>query len=191
MLLLEAARRLLAEKGTTEVTVRELASAAGVSRRVLYEHFGDRDGLLVASVVDLMQRELSPLFSIGTAQSPSLLMIGEPLIEHRDFYRAVLTGSIAYQTAQTVSQLVRGHAVERARALFGELDEPTAQDIARYFTGATAVAITEWIVDDEATISPHTLADRFNRIEAVLANQPPTPKTLDPPGPRAPAQSAT
>jgi AcrR family transcriptional regulator len=171
ILLMDAARRLLAERGSTEVTVQELANAAGVSRRVLYEHFGDRDGLLVASVVDLIQRELSPHFSGATAKGPSLLTIGEHLVEHRDFYRAVLTGSVAYQTAQTVSDLARAHAVEKARALFGELDEATAQDVARYFNGATAVAITEWIVEDEETISPRALADRLERIEAVLTGR--------------------
>jgi AcrR family transcriptional regulator len=46
--ILEAAWELVTERGTVDVTVGEIAAAAGVSRQLVYVHFGDRAGLLTA-----------------------------------------------------------------------------------------------------------------------------------------------
>lgn len=47
--ILEAAWALVGERGTTnEVTVAEIAAAAGVSRQLVYFHFENRAGLLIA-----------------------------------------------------------------------------------------------------------------------------------------------
>ncbi len=47
-LLLDAAERLLAEGGSDALRMDALARAGGVTRPVVYDHFGDRDGLVVA-----------------------------------------------------------------------------------------------------------------------------------------------
>ncbi len=46
--ILEAAWTLVTERETVDVTVGEIAAAAGVSRQLVYFHFGDRAGLLTA-----------------------------------------------------------------------------------------------------------------------------------------------
>ena len=46
--ILETAWELVAERGTVDVTVGDIAAAAGVSRQLVYFHFGDRAGLLTA-----------------------------------------------------------------------------------------------------------------------------------------------
>ncbi|WP_063001657.1 TetR family transcriptional regulator [Nocardia mikamii] len=60
--LLDAAVRLVSERGTTSVTVTELADAAGVSRQVVYLQFGDRDSALPAAAMDMAEREVFPCF---------------------------------------------------------------------------------------------------------------------------------
>jgi len=55
--LLDVGRRLFAEKGFEAVSVEEIAAKAGVSKPVVYEHFGGKEGLY-AVVVD---REMSYL----------------------------------------------------------------------------------------------------------------------------------
>ncbi len=49
--LLSVGRKLFAEKGFETVTVEEIAAKAGVSKPVVYEHFGGKEGLY-AVVVD-------------------------------------------------------------------------------------------------------------------------------------------
>ena len=49
--LIGIARKLFAEKGYESVSVEEIASSAGVSKPVIYEHFGGKDGVY-AVIVD-------------------------------------------------------------------------------------------------------------------------------------------
>lgn len=53
--LLDAAQKLLADKGIRATTVSEVAEAAGVSRAWLYRHFPDKSALLGAAIVRLNQ----------------------------------------------------------------------------------------------------------------------------------------
>src|SRR6202790_5121799 len=46
-LLLESARRLMAERGADAVTMDEIAAAAGVGKGTLFRRFGSRAGLMI------------------------------------------------------------------------------------------------------------------------------------------------
>lgn len=54
---LDAARGFVEEHGVEQLSMRRLAVEAGVSVRTLYNHFGDKDGLLTA----LVQRSLDSM----------------------------------------------------------------------------------------------------------------------------------
>lgn len=55
--LISVARRLFADNGMAGTSVEEIAATAGVSKPVIYEHFGSKDGLY-AVVVDREVRHL-------------------------------------------------------------------------------------------------------------------------------------
>jgi AcrR family transcriptional regulator len=61
--LLDIGRRLFAERGFEGTSVEEIAATAGVSKPVVYEHFGGKEGLY-AVVVD---REIQTLLDAMTA----------------------------------------------------------------------------------------------------------------------------
>ena len=61
--LLDIGRRLFAERGFEGTSVEEIAAQAGVSKPVVYEHFGGKEGLY-AVVVD---REVERLLTTATA----------------------------------------------------------------------------------------------------------------------------
>jgi len=61
--LLDVGRSLFAEKGFEATSIEEIAARAGVSKPVVYEHFGGKEGLY-AVVVD---REMSDLLNRLTA----------------------------------------------------------------------------------------------------------------------------
>ena len=61
--LLDIGRRLFAERGFEGTSIEEIAAQAGVSKPVVYEHFGGKEGLY-AVVVD---REVERFLAMGTA----------------------------------------------------------------------------------------------------------------------------
>jgi AcrR family transcriptional regulator len=61
--LLEIGRRLFAERGFEGTSIEEIAAQAGVSKPVVYEHFGGKEGLY-AVVVD---REVERLLTMVTS----------------------------------------------------------------------------------------------------------------------------
>ena len=60
--LLDVGRRLFAERGFEGTSIEEIAAQAGVSKPVVYEHFGGKEGLY-AVVVD---REVERLLGMAT-----------------------------------------------------------------------------------------------------------------------------
>ncbi len=61
--LLDVSRRLFAERGLDGTSIEEIAARAGVSKPVVYEHFGGKEGLY-AVVVD---REVDRFLGMATA----------------------------------------------------------------------------------------------------------------------------
>ena len=88
--LLDIGRSLFAEKGFDATSVEEIAQRAGVSKPVVYEHFGGKEGLY-AVVVD---REMSALLESITGA----LTIGH--IGLHDLILVPLSASVAHQLVE-------------------------------------------------------------------------------------------
>src|SRR5438067_9990956 len=161
--LLSAAVRLVTEQETTDVAVTELAEAADVSRRVLYQHFGDRDALLVAAAAELVQRELLPQLPQDLEARATTLVLARHFAEHHQFYRVLLTGSCAYAATRTICGLFRPHNAASARLLFGELDDQEADEIAEFLTGGMAMALAEWLIGGAPPLDPDEFTGRLLR----------------------------
>src|SRR5690606_26575865 len=86
--LLEATVDLVTEHGTAAVPLSEIAETADVSRQLVYQHFGDRDTLLLEAAVELLESELLPrLEGVGGTRERALL-VARHFASHRGFYRA-------------------------------------------------------------------------------------------------------
>jgi len=83
--LLDIGRRLFAERGFEGTSIEEVAAQAGVSKPVVYEHFGGKEGLY-AVVVD---REVSQLLSMTTG----LLLEGD---NTREKFLAAMVALLRY-----------------------------------------------------------------------------------------------
>ena len=63
-LLLEAARRLVAQRGADAVTMDDVAAAAGVGKGTLFRRFGSRSGLMLV-LLDEDEQALQQAFLFG------------------------------------------------------------------------------------------------------------------------------
>ena len=70
--LLDVAWRLVREKGTDALTLPRMAAEAGVTKPVIYDHFGTRNGLLTALYQDFDLRQTAVIDAAIEASAPTL-----------------------------------------------------------------------------------------------------------------------
>lgn len=70
--LLDVSWRLVSEEGTDALTLPRLAEAAGVAKPVVYDHFGTRNGLLIALYSDFDRRQTQIIDAALAARAPTL-----------------------------------------------------------------------------------------------------------------------
>jgi AcrR family transcriptional regulator len=109
--LLEIGRRLFAERGFEGTSIEEIAAQAGVSKPVVYEHFGGKEGLY-AVVVD---REVERLLETVTT-----LLDGE---HNEEKFKAAATGFLRYieENADGFRILVRDSSPASGNGTYGTL----------------------------------------------------------------------
>jgi AcrR family transcriptional regulator len=72
--LLDVGRSLFAERGFDGTSVEEIAARAGVSKPVVYEHFGGKEGLYAVVVDREVSRMLDMVTTALTGDDPRLLL---------------------------------------------------------------------------------------------------------------------
>ncbi|GHD85089.1 hypothetical protein GCM10007061_05580 [Kocuria marina] len=91
----EAAVELVARRGS-QVGMTEIAQAAGVSRKAVYENFGSRDQVLLGATQSLLARLPLDPSALQNREASPLDLVLPPLVahlgEHQEFYRAMLCG---------------------------------------------------------------------------------------------------
>jgi AcrR family transcriptional regulator len=134
-LLLEAARRLIAERGADAVTMDEIADAAGVGKGTLFRRFGSRAGLMIV-LLDEDEKAAQQAFLFGPPPlGPSapplerLLAYGRNRLKFVHTHRALLSESardpqMRYSAPATL-QRTHIHLLLEAADTTGDLDAQT------------------------------------------------------------------
>jgi len=98
---LDAARRLFAERGVDSVTIEQIARAAGVGKGTVFHRFGDRAGLVMA-LVDEQERALQeqllrgpPPLGPGAPPAERLAALLDALVDLLERYGDLLRDSEA------------------------------------------------------------------------------------------------
>ncbi|GAA3964844.1 TetR/AcrR family transcriptional regulator [Gordonia caeni] len=96
--LIEVARGLFAERGFEGTSIEEIAQRAGVSKPIVYEHFGGKEGLY-AVVVDREMATLLEMVTSSLSQNRSLYRIQQVALalltymeERTDGFRILVRG---------------------------------------------------------------------------------------------------
>tara|TARA_S200000501_G_scaffold277920_1_gene261753 strand:- start:4395 stop:5186 length:792 start_codon:yes stop_codon:yes gene_type:complete len=126
--LLDVGRSLFADKGFEAVSVEEIAAKAGVSKPVVYEHFGGKEGLY-AVVVDREMNDLlasiSDALTAGTARA-LLEQAGMALFDYIDDnpegFRILVRDSPVSQPSGSFASLILDIAAQVEHLLAREFD---------------------------------------------------------------------
>ncbi len=155
--LLQVGRHLFAERGYEATTVEEIAASAGVSKPVVYEHFGGKEGLY-AVVVD---REIHTLLT-GITQALSERGRSRELLERAamalldyiegsaDGFRILVRDSPPGQATGTFASLMSDVATQVEYLLANEfkrqkLDPKNAPIYAQMLVGMVALTGQWWL----------------------------------------------
>lgn len=152
-----AAERLFSERGYQGVSMDEIAGASGISKPMLYDYFGSKEGLLLACVERARGRLFEEIAAaVRAADRPeAALRAGiEAFIAFADQQRATwvvlfgegrfseAAGAIRAEQSGLISQLLR-----ELPGWTGEPDAERLDAVAHVFVGA-AEAIAFWAVDN-------------------------------------------
>lgn len=164
--LLEVARQLFAERGPEEVTMAEVAAAAGVARATVFNYFGSKHALIEGITEDVLrgyQTLLEGVLAERDEPVPTLLrrlfdLMGVGIEDDRHFHRAVFR-----EIAKLSLGIDEGGPGQRARELNlerllhlmtlgqarGELSsDHRPEDLASAFDALVFGTITHWLYDD-------------------------------------------
>ena len=172
--LLDAALRVI-RRGHGRVAMEDIAAEAGISRPILYRHFGDASGLY-AAVADHFCRELLERLRTG----PSEMGHGRELLRHqvREYLAFIAAEPDVYRFLKDQTPPDRPRSVTHGSG-FSRLvadatarllrdagwDTKTAVAGADLFVGGLEAAASRWV--EEPSGSSEELA---NRLSAVLWN---------------------
>ena len=126
--LVDVARRLFAEKGFEAVTIEEIAAQASVSKPVVYEHFGSKDGLYAVIVDREMNILLGMVSDSLTADNPRALLeqaaraLFDYIEERSDGFRVLVRDSPVAQNTGNFASLLRDVASQVDERLAREFD---------------------------------------------------------------------
>ncbi|MDN3239507.1 TetR family transcriptional regulator [Glycomyces tritici] len=170
--LLGAATALVSARGTANVPVSDIADAAGVSRQLVYLHYGDRDTLLLEAALDLARRELAEHGDDAHGEDSGrdrALAIARHFAAHQDFYRAMFATANAFALGQVVGGLLSPLRCDALLARYGEaVPAGAVEDFAVFVTGGGTALMAAWLESGEEPLDPEAMADRLQSISGLL-----------------------
>jgi len=154
--LLNVGRKLFAEKGFEAVSVEEIAAKANVSKPVVYEHFGGKEGLYAVLVDREMNYLLNSFEDALNGTNPRLLLeqAGMALFDYidecPDGFRILVRDSPMAQSTGTFASLIIDVATQVEHLLAKEfaahkMDKKLARMYSQMLVGMVALTGQWWL----------------------------------------------
>jgi AcrR family transcriptional regulator len=155
--LIHVGRKLFAEKGFEGTTVEEVAAKAGVSKPVVYEHFGGKEGLYavvvdreIASLLGGITDALSSGGSARTLLESAAMALLDYIESSTDGFRILVRDSPTGQSTGSFASLISDVATQVEHIVAHEfkvrkLDPKTAPMYAQMLVGMVALTGQWWL----------------------------------------------
>jgi TetR/AcrR family transcriptional regulator, regulator of mycofactocin system len=174
----DVALRLFADRGFAEVSVDDVARAAGIARRTVFRYYasknaipwGDFDAHL-QHLSELLER-VDPNVPLGTALRAALLTFNtfdeSETVRHRQRMQVILQTAELQAYSMTMyagwRQVIAKFVARRSGAKTSDL---LPQTIAWMLLGVALSAYEYWLADESVSL-PHALGDAFDVVRAGL-----------------------
>ena len=170
----KAALELIAEKGFDEVTVEDIAGAAGISRRTFFRYFSSKNEIPFGEYGTLLVA-LEEWLASEPEDRPMLEVIADAVmrfnrvhsdggVAHRERMRLVMrTPSLRANAALHQDDWVAVLARYAARRLDESPDAFAPQLVAQVSLGAANTAYEQWL-NDESTDLEHLVGEAFGMV---------------------------
>ena len=189
--LIEVARGLFAERGFEGTSIEEIAQRAGVSKPIVYEHFGGKEGLY-AVVVDREMETLLEMVTQSLTRNRSLYRIQQVALalltymeERTDGFRILVRGDSTASTSETAtySSLLNDAISQVEHILAGDFerrgfDPSLAPLYAQALVGMVSVT-AQWWLDVRAPSKEVVAAHRVNLCWNGLTRLDPNPELVE------------
>ena len=181
--LIDVGRTLFAERGFEATSVEEIASKAGVSKPVVYEHFGGKEGLYAVVVDREMQKLLGSIEETLTGDHPRRLLEQAALglltyiEEDTDGFRILVRDSPVATSTGTFASLIVDIAGQVEHLLAGEFkargfDAKFAPMYSQMLVGMVALT-GQWWVDvrkpKKSEVAAHLVNLSWNGLRGLEA----------------------
>jgi AcrR family transcriptional regulator len=181
--LLQVGRSLFAERGFEATSVEEIAAKAGVSKPVVYEHFGGKEGLYAVIVDREMQKLLGMVEGALTEDHPRRLLEQAALAlltyieQDTDGFRILVRDSPVATSAGTFASLIVDIAGQVEHLLAGEFkdrgfDAKFAPMYSHMLVGMVALT-GQWWVDvrkpKKTDVAAHLVNLAWNGLQGLEA----------------------
>lgn len=191
--LLEIGRALFAERGLGAASIEEIANRAGVSKPVVYEHFGGKEGLYAVVVDREMTRLLDAITSALATEAPprdlleraALALLGY-IETSEDGFRILVRDSPVTTGSGSLASLISDVARQVEHLLGREFvargyDAKLAPLYSQALAGMVAL-VGQWWLDarrpDRETVAAHLVNLAWNGLSGLDPS--PRLRTLDP-----------
>ncbi|HEX2705228.1 MAG TPA: TetR/AcrR family transcriptional regulator [Candidatus Lustribacter sp.] len=182
--LIEVGRHLFAEKGMEATTVEEIAAKAGVSKPVVYEHFGGKEGLYAVVVDREILALLDGITSALSSAAPARVLLESAAMAllnyvegSADGFRILVRDSPTGQSTGSFATLISDVATQVEHILAAEfrrrkLDPKTAPIYAQMLVGMVALT-GQWWLDSrrfkKADVAAHLVNLAWNGLVGLEA----------------------
>ena len=194
--LLAGAKRCLHEKGYGQTTARDIVAASGTNLASIGYHFGTKEALLNAAVIEAIDewgQELERIFSstsdIDSEPIGRFEAIWTRVIESFETHRALWVSSVeafaqTERSPELREQLAEGQEEGRYGlvALFRKVEESTvderqARTIGSFYLALVSGLMVQWLVDPDRAPSGGDMTDA---LRAILDNARPAEQPMPP-----------
>jgi AcrR family transcriptional regulator len=120
--LIEAAAKLVGEKGLEQTSLDEVAQRAGMTRGAIYGNFKDRDELFLA-VAEARWQPIVPKFKPGASYAEQMRILAEAVVAAIPARRAASVGAASYQLYALTHEKMRLRYVQINAELYRKAAE--------------------------------------------------------------------